>query len=441
MSILNNVNLLGQTDSLIRLISDSKKIKFKQISYVNIYKKYDDFLKKQEVAPKEQETESVSQTTIPNSEKPEIASETTISNFEEPNKNNTTSTNFIQVSPIKENLDSKIYILKVEEKITIKTIGKKALKVKKSMLDNMYLNNDKSCYPNNEKMVVEAPLTSETKDSIIAEDIAPKISQNMARSAKIEKFVSPAVSSSNKAEIPVETIDEIQDTEKNDLNTQSFDDQVSTNLFETSIPSETTNSAEVVNDTVPAVNPVVVETAIARPVTGEQIEQREMPKVVPERTEIIEPPKGEFSSSNDNYKFDYPMTTKESNVELEQGIISSNSDIPDLKDCIEKANKLKEDILRAEQEENNAKKALEEAKAKAEQEKKATEEIHNRLIETLKRLEEHNKELEAKKLEHEKIVKQYTSESEEYENKQKEYISMKEKYNRTIDELLEAINK
>lgn len=190
MSILSNAEFSVLNINLAKEMADSKKIKFKHESYLRICKKYDDFCV--ESTPNISNTVS---TMPPVENKQQIGEQNVVIHI-----NNRT---YEKRESKQEKLKDQIYILEVVGTLLPQFVGRRALKIKDSMKNNMLGNNNKACEREVEK--VELPVKPEPSLPVEKlDDIEQiKISKNGTSSAKISKY----------ADEP-NNIESIQDTQK-----------------------------------------------------------------------------------------------------------------------------------------------------------------------------------------------------------------------------------
>ena len=365
MSILSNVELLSVELGTIKLSSDSKKIKFKQESYSNIIKKYTDFCKNAVIPNENPETNEMSnQENI----QPISTPESIVVHIE--NKK------YEELECQHARLKNRIFMLKVEGRLLPQLVGKRALKIKDSMKQNMLSNNAISCNTDIDASKVEEHKVEEETQS---EEI--KVTKNGAANAKIEKYSEDSYDTNENIIKPMQAkpiIDIVNDL-KNINNKFKL-------VTEEDVEKPT------------AISPTVIEKNTARPISVEE---------------------------NDN---------KKENTDF-KGIVAPSQ----LKEYLAKTEQLKAQLSEAQKNVETAKADAIKAKEKAAAEKKEAEAVQEELMETIKKLEKHNEELEKEKLAKEEEARKYSEESQEYIAKEKEYSSMQQEYKNTINEMLAAI--
>lgn len=233
MSILSNVELLSVELGTIKLSSDSKKIKFKQESYSNIIRKYTDFCKNIVIPRENPETNQIS-----NSEnvQPISMPESIVIHIE--NKN------YEKLECKNVRLKDRVFMLKVEGRLLPQLVGKRALKIKDSMKQNMLLNNSIACNAS-----VDAPEVEETQPEKI------KITKNGSANAKIEKYSEDSHVITENAIKPMQAkpiIDIVNDLKN--IN----------NKFKLVTDEEEKEKEKSV------VSPIVIEETVARPISIEE---------------------------------------------------------------------------------------------------------------------------------------------------------------------------
>lgn len=366
MSILSNAEFSVLNINLAKEMADSKKIKFKHESYLRICKKYDSFCA--ESTPNISKTVS---TMPPVENKQQIGEQNVVIHI----KNRT----YEKRASKQEKLKDQIYILEVVGTLLPQFAGRRALKIKDSMKNNMLENNKKACEKEVEK--VELPINPEPSLPVEKlDDIEQiKISKNGASSAKISKYTDESSS-----------IEDIQDAQK------------------------------------------------AKPISellGEIKEQKDKFKFNVPQIKIATPQtfaETSKSSTDSNELKEVISMASEPNR-------NSKVEVGHLRDSLAKANQLKEELELAKKNAEKAKAEAQLAKEKAAAEKKEAEIVQEQLVETIKKLEEHNRKLEEEKKLNEKEAEKYTAESQEYTEREKEYSTMQEEYKQTINEMLAII--
>ncbi len=364
MSILSNVELLSVELNTIKLSSDSKKIKFKQESYANIIRKYADFCKNTLIPNKGPESEK-----MPSQEnnQPISIPESIVVHIE--NKN------YEKLECQNARLKNRIFVLKVEGRLLPQLAGKRALKIKDNMKQNMLSNNAISCKKNLDMHKEEHKIEKETQEEEI------KITKNGSLSAKIEKYSEELHDNNEKVIKPMQAkplIDIVNDMQN--IN----------NKFKLAMDDEEKEK--------PIVSPVEIEKTVARPISAR-----------------------ENSDNNESKDF--------------KNIVAPRQ----LKEYLAKAEQLKAQLSEAQKNVETAKAEAIKAKEKAAAEKKEAEAAQEKLMETIKKLEKHNEELEKERIAKEEEARKYSEESQEYSAKEKEYSSMQQEYKNTINEMLAVI--
>lgn len=371
MSVLNNIEFSILENGLAKETEDSKKIKFKHESYIRILEKYDNFC----IEAKEKMSSKFS--SLPN---PEPAKPTGTENIVVHIKNRT----YEKKESQQEKLKDQIYILKVAGTLLPQFTGRRALKIKDAMKNNMLENSKKACQENkaNEELPVQAipePKEVEVPISNVEPVLEPepeniKVSKNGSASAKIAKY-----------------------SEEQEKDT-----------------------------TVTSIEPKVE----AKPVSDILVEKQ---------------PKDKFKFTIPQIKIEslpHKSLEKDENTDAADKFVQFNEqkvEVNNLKDSLTKANKLREELEKAKKNAERAKAEAEEAKAKADAEKRETQMVQEQLVATMKKLEEHNKKLEEEKKITEAEAEKYAAESQEYIEQGKEYSSMQEEYKQTINEMLAII--
>lgn len=364
MSIISNVELLSVELDTIKLSSDSKKIKFKQESYSNIIRKYTDFCKNIVIPRENPETNQMS-----NSEnvQPISVPESIVVHIE--NKN------YEKLECKNVRLKDRVFMLKVEGRLLPQLVGKRALKVKDSMKQNMLLNNSIACNAGVDTSEVDEHKVEETQPEEI------KITKNGSTNAKIEKYSEDSHVITENVIKPMQAkpiIDIVNDLKN--IN----------NKFKL-VTDEEEKAKSIVS-------PIVIEETVARPISIEENDDK---------------------TENANFK----------------SIVAPSQ----LKEYLAKAEQLKAQLNEAQKNVETAKADAIKAKEKAAAEKKEAEAVQEELMETIKKLEKHNEELEKERLAKEAEARKYSEESQEYIAKEKEYSSMQQEYKNTINEMLAVI--
>lgn len=380
MSVLNNIEFSILENGLAKETEDSKKIKFKHESYIRILEKYDNFC----IEAKEKMSSKFS--SLPD---PEPAKSTGTENIVVHIKNRT----YEKKESKQEKLKEQIYILKVAGTLLPQFTGRRALKIKDAMKNNMLENSKNACQENkaNEELPVQAipePKEVEVPISNVEPVLEPepeniKVSKNGSASAKIAKY-----------------------SEKQEKDT-----------------------------TVTSIEPKVE----AKPVSDILVEKQ---------------PKDKFKFTIPQIKIEslpHKLLEEDENTDITNTIKNTDAadkfvqfneqkvEVNNLKDSLTKANKLREELETAKKNAERAKAEAEAAKAKADAEKREAQMVQEQLVATMKKLEEHNKKLEEEKKISEAEAEKYAAESQEYIEQGREYSSMQEEYKQTINEMLAII--
>lgn len=378
MSILNTAEFSIFGVELSKKVADSKKIKLKQESYANVQKKYDNFCLNQnhseEITPPSPETQPTKQ------------EETIIIHIK--NKN------YPKVECEHEKLKDLISILKVEGSLLPQLAGKRALKIKEYMKNNILSNNG-----------LGQEETSAIEKSINIQEELPKesiVQENTQEETVQDSFIVPPTIS-----IP-ESIEEPQ-IESDKL-------KVSKNKTSTA-----------------KINKYLEEVS--------QDEEHDDIKPISDILKEIKIPKDKFKISSVPINIENIVSENATEEENngKKPTKASKMEVGKLKDSLAKANQLKEELEKSKRDAEKAREQAEIAKEKAKAEQLETEEVKKQLVETIKKLEEHNKKLEAEKKRNEEEAKKYAEESKEYTEKEKEYSSIQEEYKQTINEMLAII--
>ncbi len=367
MSILSNTELLSVELGTIKLSSDSKKIKFKQESYSNIIRKYIDFCKNTLIPNENPETNVMP---IQENVQPISMPESIVVHIE--NKD------YEKLECQHARLKNRIFMLKVKGRLLPQLVGKRALKIKDNMKQNMLLNNAASCNTD-----IDAPKVEKHKveEEVQTEEI--KVTKNGSANAKIEKYSEDSHETKENIIKPMQAkpiIDIVNDLKN--IN----------NKFKLVTDEEDKEKT--------IVSPITIEETTARPISIEENENK-----------------------NENENVDF------------KGIVAPSQ----LKEYLAKAEQLKVQLSEAQKNVETAKADAIKAKEKAAAEKKEAEAVQEELMKTIKKLEKHNEELEKEKLAKEEEARKYSEESQEYIAKEKEYSSMQQEYKNTINEMLAVI--
>lgn len=379
MSILNTAEFSIFGIELSKKEADSKKIKLKQESYANVQKKYDDFCLAQnhseKIMPPIPETQPTNQ------------EETIIIHIK--NKN------YAKIECKHEKLKDLISILKIEGSLLPQLAGKRALKIKEYMKNNILLNNG---------LESSKPIEAEEEEVIFQEKSSKESVTEKVPEETVEKsLVGPPI---------INTTENIEKTSAVDL------DKVKVSKNKTSTAK---------------INKYIEDD------TKEQ--HQDSIKPISDILKEIRIPKDKFKISSTPINIDDIASKNVPDKEnsAKKTTKSSKMEVGKLKDSLAKANQLKEELEEAKRNAEKAREQAEMAREKAEAEQHETEEVQRQLVETIKKLEEHNKKLEAEKKRNEEEAKKYVEESKEYIEKEKEYSSIQEEYKQTINEMLAII--
>ena len=378
MSILNTAEFSIFGIELSKKESDSKKIKLKQESYANVQKKYDDFCLAQthseKIMPPIPETQPTNQ------------EETIIIHIK--NKN------YAKIECKHEKLKDLISILKIEGSLLPQLAGKRALKIKEYMKNNILLNNG-----------LESSKPIEAEEEVIFQEKSSKdsVTEKVPEETVEKSLVGPPI---------INTTENIEkpsavDTDK----VKVSKNKTSTAKINKYIEDDTKEQHQ---DSIKPISDILKEIRI---------------------------PKDKFKISSEPINIDDIVSKNVPDKEnsAKKTTQSSKMEVGKLKDSLAKANQLKEELEEAKRNAEKAREQAEMAREKAEAEQHETEEVKRQLVETIKKLEEHNKKLEAEKKRNEEEAKKYAEESKEYIEKEKEYSSIQEEYKQTINEMLAII--
>lgn len=379
MSILNTAEFSIFGIELSKKEADSKKIKLKQESYANVQKKYDDFCLAQnhseKIMPPIPETQPTNQ------------EETIIIHIK--NKN------YAKIECKHEKLKDLISILKIEGSLLPQLAGKRALKIKEYMKNNILLNNG---------LESSKPIEAEGEEVISQEKSSKEsVTENVPEETVEKSLVGPPI---------------INTTENIEKPSAVDPDKVKVSKNKTSTAK---------------INKYIEDD------TKEQ--QQDSIKPISDILKEIRIPKDKFKISSEPINIDDIVSKNVPDKEnsAKKTTQSSKMEVGKLKDSLAKANQLKEELEEAKRNAEKAREQAEMAREKAEAEQHETEEVKRQLVETIKKLEEHNKKLEAEKKRNEEEAKKYAEESKEYIEKEKEYSSIQEEYKQTINEMLAII--
>ena len=389
MSVLSNIEFSILNSNLVKETEDSKKIKFKHESYLKIREKYDSFC----IEAKEKELPKFS-----NSKEPVAVQSTPgMENVVVHIKNRTYEKKESQQDKLKE----QVYILKIAGTLLPQFVGRRALKIKDTMKNNMLENNRKACEDKvKEELPVQiVPEEPKEREALIPETIKEpaietipdveniKVSKNGTTTAKIAKY-----------------------NEQDELDTKTAH-------------TESNDEVKPVSDVI-----TVPQPKEKFKFTIPQIKIETLPHKISDEVKFA-------SDINTTSNVVKPISEEKKPVQSNESKVA----VASLKDSLTKANQLKEELERAKKNAEKAKADAEMAKAKADAEKRETEMVQEQLVATMKKLEEHNRRLEEEKKINEEEAKKYAAESQEYIEQGKEYSSMQEEYKQTINEMLAII--
>ena len=378
MSILNTAEFSIFGIELSKKEADSKKIKLKQESYANVQKKYDDFCLAQnhseKIMPPIPETQPTNQ------------EETIIIHIK--NKN------YAKIECKHEKLKDLISILKIEGSLLPQLAGKRALKIKEYMKNNILLNNG-----------LESSKPIEAEEEVIFQEKSSKDSvTEKVPEETVEKSLvwPPIINTTENIEKPSAVDTDKVKVSKNKTSTAKINKYIED------------DTKEQHQDSIKPISDILKEIRI---------------------------PKDKFKISSEPINIDDIVSKNVPDKEnsAKKTTQSSKMEVGKLKDSLAKANQLKEELEEAKRNAEKAREQAEMAREKAEAEQHETEEVKRQLVETIKKLEEHNKKLEAEKKRNEEEAKKYAEESKEYIEKEKEYSSIQEEYKQTINEMLAII--
>ncbi|MCI7701797.1 MAG: hypothetical protein MSS28_01705 [Tenericutes bacterium] len=377
MSILNTAEFSIFGIELSKKEADSKKIKLKQESYANVQKKYDDFCLAQnhseKIMPPIPETQPTNQ------------EETIIIHIK--NKN------YAKIECKHEKLKDLISILKIEGSLLPQLAGKRALKIKEYMKNNILLNNG-----------LESSKPIEAEEVIFQEKSSKDSVTEKVPEETVEKSLvgPPIINTTENIEKPSAVDTDKVKVSKNKTSTAKINKYIED------------DTKEQHQDSIKPISDILKEIRI---------------------------PKDKFKISSEPINIDDIVSKNVPDKEnsAKKSTQSSKMEVGKLKDSLAKANQLKEELEEAKRNAEKAREQAEMAREKAEAEQHETEEVKRQLVETIKKLEEHNKKLEAEKKRNEEEAKKYAEESKEYIEKEKEYSSIQEEYKQTINEMLAII--
>ena len=378
MSILNTAEFSIFGIELSKKEADSKKIKLKQESYANVQKKYDDFCLAQnhseKIMPPIPETQPTNQ------------EETIIIHIK--NKN------YAKIECKHEKLKDLISILKIEGSLLPQLAGKRALKIKEYMKNNILLNNG-----------LESSKPIEAEEEVIFQEKSSKdsVTEKVPEETVEKSLVGPPIINTT------ENIEKPSDVDTDKVKVSK--NKTSTAKINKYIEDDTKEQHQ---DSIKPISDILKEIRI---------------------------PKDKFKISSEPINIDDIVSKNVPDKEnsAKKSTQSSKMEVGKLKDSLAKANQLKEELEEAKRNAEKAREQAEMAREKAEAEQHETEEVKRQLVETIKKLEEHNKKLEAEKKRNEEEAKKYAEESKEYIEKEKEYSSIQEEYKQTINEMLAII--
>lgn len=381
MSILNTAEFSIFGIELSKKEADSKKIKLKQESYANVQKKYDDFCLAQnhseKIMPPIPETQPTNQ------------EETIIIHIK--NKN------YAKIECKHEKLKDLISILKIEGSLLPQLAGKRALKIKEYMKNNILLNNGLESSKPIEAEEEEEKVIFQEKSS--KESVTEKVPEETVEKSLVGP---PIINTTENIEKPSAVDPDKVKVSKNKTSTAKINKYIED------------DTKEQHQDSIKPISDILKEIRI---------------------------PKDKFKISSAPINIDDIASKNVPDKEnsAKKTTKSSKMEVGKLKDSLAKANQLKEELEEAKRNAEKAREQAEMAREKAEAEQHETEEVKRQLVETIKKLEEHNKKLEAEKKRNEEEAKKYAEESKEYIEKEKEYSSIQEEYKQTINEMLAII--
>ena len=379
MSILNTSVFSIFGIELSKKEADSKKIKLKQESYANVQKKYDDFCLAQnhseKIMPPIPETQPTNQ------------EETIIIHIK--NKN------YAKIECKHEKLKDLISILKIEGSLLPQLAGKRALKIKEYMKNNILLNNG---------LESSKPIEAEEEEVIFQEKSSKDSVTEKVPEETVEKSLvgPPIINTTENIEKPSAVDTDKVKVSKNKTSTAKINKYIED------------DTKEQHQDSIKPISDILKEIRI---------------------------PKDKFKISSEPINIDDIVSKNVPDKEnsAKKTTQSSKMEVGKLKDSLAKANQLKEELEEAKRNAEKAREQAEMAREKAEAEQHETEEVKRQLVETIKKLEEHNTKLEAEKKRNEEEAKKYAEESKEYIEKEKEYSLIQEEYKQTINEMLAII--
>lgn len=379
MSILNTAEFSIFGIELSKKVTDSKKIKLKQESYSNVQRKYDDFCLEQNHSEK---------ITPP-------SPETQPTNHEETIIIHIKNKSYEKIECKHEKLKDLISLLKIEGSLLPQLAGKRALKIKEYMKNNILLNNGLEL---EKATVIEA-------ENVIQEE--PQ-KENAATPEKIQE------ETVQKSLVGPPVISMPENTDESQIESDKL--KVSRNKTATA-----------------KINKYLEDV--------DQEEAQDNIKPISDILKEIKIPKDKFKISSTPINIENIVSKNDIGKE---NAIKKNAKMPKvevgkLKDSLAKACQLKEELEEAKRNAEKAREQAEIAREKAKAEQLETEEVKKQLVETIKKLEEHNKKLEAEKKRNEEEAQKYAEESKEYTEKEKEYSSIQEEYKQTINEMLAII--
>lgn len=257
MSILNNVEFSSFHLQLAKEIVDSKKIKFKQESYTNIQKKYENFCLEESSSESSPASESMPAETMPISSPDSIVVHITNKEYEKKESQQS-------------NLKNRVYMLNIKGSLLPQFVSRRALKIKDAMKSNMEINNYNSIMYTDVKdtdkdidikpsIEINEPISKNTDVENNSVEEKFKASTNGSANAKIEKY---SLEASNEESPEKENIFSI-----------------STNMNEKFKLAEADEEKEDIVEKTDPVSPIVIEKHLEKPVDKKNITADETKEV------------------------------------------------------------------------------------------------------------------------------------------------------------------
>lgn len=303
--------------------------------------------------------------------------------------------NYAKIECKHEKLKDLISILKIEGSLLPQLAGKRALKIKEYMKNNILLNNG---------LESSKPIEAEEEEVIFQEKSSKDSVTEKVPEETVEKSLvgPPIINTTENIEKPSAVDTDKVKVSKNKTSTAKINKYIED------------DTKEQHQDSIKPISDILKEIRI---------------------------PKDKFKISSEPINIDDIVSKNVPDKEnsAKKTTQSSKMEVGKLKDSLAKANQLKEELEEAKRNAEKAREQAEMAREKAEAEQHETEEVKRQLVETIKKLEEHNKKLEAEKKRNEEEAKKYAEESKEYIEKEKEYSSIQEEYKQTINEMLAII--